>query len=334
MRDLKIGFIGCGRHASANIYPSVKLLGMEIACVCARHQDRAEACAKLWHARRAYDSYQDMLEKEQLDAVFVITSGDQHPAIVKDCLLAGTNVFVEKPFGWDESEARAVADVSREVGRHVMVGFMKRFAPAYVKAKRIIDDAQSFGEVLSMTGMFGVRSFGPQDEPFLKYGAIHFVDLIRFFLGEVRSVAGFKRTPDEGVDQVFSFATESGRIGNMFFAGLSAWARHHEEITITGVNGFVKAENMTRVSCHLHRESGFEGPRWQTLDEEDVVWTSIDTSSSGGLQDLYLRGYVGEVRHFLECVSSDQQPTCCAEDNVKTMALCDRIVLALDDPTA
>lgn len=331
MNKLKIGFIGCGKHAKANIYPSVKLLGKNIAAVCARHIENAQATADHFHAKHAYDDYNKMLEIENLDVVFVITSGDQHASIVIDCLRSGSHVFVEKPLGWTTEEAREVAKISKKTKKHVMVGFMKRFAPSYLEMKRIISDTQNFGETLTMTGMFGVRPFG-DDEIYLKYGAIHFVDLIRFLFGEIKDLHGYKRVINKNVSQIFSFVTNDGKTGNMFFAGLPAWARHQEEITISGVNGFVKANNLTKVSHHLYTEPSTENPRWQTLDIEDRIFSSVDTSGSGGTERLYINGYVGEVKHFFESIENDKEPNPSAEDNINTMVLVEKILENLVDP--
>ncbi|MFZ1721976.1 MAG: Gfo/Idh/MocA family oxidoreductase [Microgenomates group bacterium] len=332
MQKLKIGFIGCGKHAKANIYPSVLLLGYDITAVCARHLENAQTTADRFHAKSAYDDYRAMLKTEQLDVVFVITSGDQHVDIVIECLKSGAHVFVEKPLGWTTKEAREVAKISEQTKKHVMVGFMKRFAPSYLEMKRIISDTANFGEVLTMTGMFGVRPFG-DDEIFLKYGAIHYVDLMRFLFGEIKDLHGFKRVLDKNVSQVFSFATDDGKTGTMFFAGLPAWARHQEEITISGTQGFVKVDNLTKVSHHFYTEPISENPRWQTLDVEDRVFTSIDTSGSGGTERLYINGYVGEVKHFLESIESNGVPNPSAEDNCKTMELVEKILTNLIDPT-
>lgn len=329
MNDLRIGFIGCGRHASANIYPSLKHLGVQLTSVCAKHMESAHATAQQYGVSHAYDDYQQMLKKENLDAVFVVLPEQLHAGVVEDCLRAGTNVFVEKPLGLSAAEAAHVANVSARTGKHVMVGFMKRFAPAYVQAKRIMEDSSKFGEVLSLTGMFGVRPFGTE-EFFIKNAAIHIVDLIRFLFGEIEDIVGFSNTGDGNIDILFSFSCKNGRIGNMFFAGVPSWARHYEEITITGSKGFVKAENMRKVICHYAVGGGKPPvPRWQLIDEEDKVLTFVDTSSSGGWKDLYLNGYAWEVRHFLESVYHKRAPSPSAEDNVKTMEFCDSLLKAL-----
>lgn len=330
MSQLKIGFVGCGKHAKLNIYPSVKLLGYDIQSVSARHLDRAEATATQFHAKKAYENYQKLLE-ESLDVVFVITSGDQHAKIVTDCLQAGAHVFVEKPLGWNATEAQHIADVAQKVQKHVMVGFMKRFAPSYLQLKKIMHQ-ENFGPILSMTGMFGIRAFG-DEEGYLKYGAIHFVDLIRFLFGEINDVHGYKRLIGKDVAYIFSYSSQQGYIGNMFFAGLPAWGKHHEEITVTGLNGYVKVDNMKRVQSHIDIANNSAAPRWQLMDEEETVITSINTSSSGGFQDLYINGYVGEVAHFLSSIENGHAPQPDALDNVNTMRLADRLLAELVDPT-
>jgi UDP-N-acetylglucosamine 3-dehydrogenase len=98
MNDVRIGIIGAGKHARANIFPSLKLLQQPVACVCSQHLDRAESAAREFQAGRPYSNYSEILEKEKLDAVIVAT-GIEHARIVEDCLKAGLHVFVEKPLG-------------------------------------------------------------------------------------------------------------------------------------------------------------------------------------------------------------------------------------------
>ncbi len=330
MAHVTVGFIGAGRHARANIYPAAHLAGARIAAVCARHLDRAETTARQFQAERAYDDYHEMLRREDLDAAFVITEGEQHAKIVADCLRAGVPVFVEKPLGLTVEEAAEVADISSRVRKIVMVGFMKRFAPSYIEMKRLMYDEPTFGKVHSLYGMFAIGTReGWTDEPYIKLGGIHYVDLLRHLCGEIQAVKGFTNSHGALVNQFFTFRFETGPIGGMFFAGLPSWVRHYEEITATGTKGFVKVENLMRVIYHLDRSIHAPGPRWQTLDEEDHLLTPVSTSGSGGLRDLYLNGYAGEVQHFVDCVREGREPMTSAADNVKTLRLCERIVEAL-----
>ena len=328
MDPLRIGFIGCGRHATANLYPAIRLAGGQIVAVCARHLERAQATAAQFGVKRAYDRVADLVASD-LDAVFVSTPEAEQASVVAEVLRARRHVFVEKPLGLNSREAATIADLAAGAGVFVMVGFMKRFAPAYHEMRRAAQEA-AFGERLSLYGMFAIGSrAGWEDAWYLQTGAIHYVDLCRYLFGEVLDVVGMRNSRGTQVIQLISLRFDGGRIGTMFFGGVPAWGRHYEELTITGVNGFVRAENMVRVVSHVDRPTSTTRPRWQTLDEEDRVLTSVHTASAGGFQALYLNGYVGEVQHFFDCLHSKTPPQPSAADNVQTMTLCDRILRAL-----
>lgn len=327
-KDLRVGIIGAGVHAKANIYATLRHLDIPIQSVSTRHMESAQQAADEFGAKNAYADHHAMLEGENLDAVFVITDRSTQAPITRDCLNHGANVFVEKPLGMNEADAAEIADLSAKTGKQVMVGFMKRFAPSYQRLKEIINNEKDFGRVVSFYGMFGITSGRPgwDDEVYLKQGAIHYVDLLRYLFGEAEAVQGYSNSVDVQVDQILALRFRDGVIGSMFFAGLPAWKRHWEEITVTGVHGFAKVENMLNVRYHVEAPVSSPGPRWQTIDEEDRVLTSVSTSSSGGWRDLYLNGYVGEVEHFLHSVLTGDEPTASAADNVKTMALCDAML--------
>ena len=331
MESLRIGMIGCGVHAIANIYSTLHYLGQPIQAVAARHMDRARAAAEHFGAPHAYDDYHAMLAQEKLDAVFVVTDQYSQAAITMDCLRAGVNVFVEKPLGMSVQEAQQVADLEKETGLKVMVGFMKRFSPSYMKLKELMNRREDFGPALSFMGMFAITSGRPgwDNEVYTKVGGIHYVDLMRWLFGEATAVQGMTNTVDKEVDSSFLLRFDSGVIGNLFLGGLPAWKRHWEEMCVTGTKGFVKVDNMLSLRYHFDHPVDTVGPRWRTLDEEDVVLTPVSTSGSGGWRDLYLNGYVGEIEHFLDCLRSDRQPECSAEDHVRTMQLCERMLTAL-----
>lgn len=329
IKDLKIGVIGCGKHSSVNIYPSLKILGAEIRSICTRHIDTAREAVSKFNAKVAYDNYKEMLEKEDLDIVFVITSGDQHFRIVSDCLKAGKHVFVEKPLGWNKEEAIKIERLSKKVRKMVMVAFMKRFAPSYSKVKELIKNKGNFGNIISLHGMFAVRNFNSDIDAYIKYAGIHYIDLIRYLLGDIVKVNSFKNVSRYGVCLVINFLSKTGEIGTVYFAGLPSWSRHFEEITVTGTDGFVKVENMTKLIYKMKSKEENTVPSWQILNEKTEVLAPVETSSSGGLQPLYLNGYLYEVEHFLNCVLKNKEPLTSAAENVKTTMLCDMILKSL-----
>lgn len=96
---------------------------------------------------------------------------------------------------------------------------------------------------------------------------------------------------------------------------------------VTFDQGFALADELNTLKIH-RSYSGSRLP-WQSLEEQDTVLTPSASAMSGGLRDLYLRGFVGEMEHFMDCCRKGQAPLSSGRDNVQTMELCDLILSAL-----
>jgi predicted dehydrogenase len=106
-RLVRIGFIGCGGHATSSLYPTFRLgvtrrtslgdpVGELVAC-CDLDEDRARQNARTFGFERWYTDHRTMLEAEQLDCVFVVMPPQLQAPLAIECLSAGLPVFVEKP---------------------------------------------------------------------------------------------------------------------------------------------------------------------------------------------------------------------------------------------
>ena len=336
IRELRIGMIGAGRHAQANLYPSLAALGVPITSISTRSIATAAAAARRHGADHAHADYRTMLAQDRLDAVIVSLDPDDQASVTETCLAAGVDVLVEKPLGLDPATAQRTADAAALHDRIAMVAFMKRFAPCYVRVRDLIGETAEFGAVQSFEMSFAFASWTDQlrDDTFLKLAAIHMVDLLRHLLGEVAIVRGIANSTDADINQAFAVRQVSGVVGTINLVALPAWERGHEHLTISGRHGYVVADNQTSVRYHRHQPGGTGGSvgpvRWQALDEHTTVTESVVSTGSGGLQDLYRRGFVGEVEQFLNSVVTREQPSCSAADNVATMALCEQMLAALD----
>ena len=92
-----------------------------------------------------------MLQKEQLDAVFIVTGYDKtgrplYPPIAADCLRAGCHVWMEKPPAATCKELEDLQKVASQAARNVMVGMKKMFFPANEKAAQLMREPD-FGRV-------------------------------------------------------------------------------------------------------------------------------------------------------------------------------------------
>jgi predicted dehydrogenase len=130
MGRLKIGILGAGGIARSIHLPALaEIKEAELRALCDYVPGRAEEAAKPYHIPGLYLSYHDMLNREELDAVFVLVPPDGLFRAAADCLLAGKHVFMEKPMGITLFQAASLKDLAEKQKRVLHVGFNRRFIP-------------------------------------------------------------------------------------------------------------------------------------------------------------------------------------------------------------
>ncbi|MHC1785966.1 MAG: Gfo/Idh/MocA family protein [Christensenellales bacterium] len=138
MKNLKVGFIGCGGIANNKHLPSLKLLGgVDAVAFCDIILEKAEKTAKAFGTpdAKVFQDYKDLL-KLDLDAVYVCTPNRSHSFITVDALHAGKNVLCEKPMAINYAEAKKMLDAAKESGKLLSIGYQSRYRPdsRYLKA--------------------------------------------------------------------------------------------------------------------------------------------------------------------------------------------------------
>jgi predicted dehydrogenase len=135
-----------------------------------------------------YPGLPELLAHPDLDAVWLVTPTSLHADQVIASINAGKHVFCEKPLALDPTDCdRAVAAAANHPSQVAMVGFMRRFDPAYTEAKRRIDAGQ-LGRVFAIRCVsedpvdpdgFFVR-FAPTSGGIFLDCCIHDIDLVRW----------------------------------------------------------------------------------------------------------------------------------------------------------
>jgi len=114
---VKIGIAGCGVVATAYYLPYLMTReDVEITAVCDLYEERTKACVRLFGAKEEYLDYYEMMEKADLDAVFILTAPGTHVPFTLRAVEAGTHVLIQKPLATDMKDAHTIADAVRKAG--------------------------------------------------------------------------------------------------------------------------------------------------------------------------------------------------------------------------
>ena len=90
----------------------------------------------------------DILSSTDIDAVVVATPANTHAKIAKEILESGKHVFIEKPIALDINDAKAIIKKGKEMNKHIMVGHILNYHPAFIQLSKMIREG-SIGEILS-----------------------------------------------------------------------------------------------------------------------------------------------------------------------------------------
>ena len=128
--------------------------GAHVGAVAGRDSGRASAFAQDRGIAASYGSVGEMLQAEQLDAVYICTPHPSHVEAALACIDAGVAVLVEKPLAPNLEGATRIATAARDAGVFAMEAMWTRFLPIYEVVRRWVDDGR-IGDVRLVTASFG-----------------------------------------------------------------------------------------------------------------------------------------------------------------------------------
>ena len=133
---VRVGVVGCGVIAQVMHLPYLRELSdrFETVAVCDLSADRVEAVGDMFGVPERTTDWNELVDLP-LDAVMVLTNGS-HVPIATAAVRAGRHVFAEKPLALSVAEGRQVVEEADEAGVTLMVGYMKRYDPAYERLQR------------------------------------------------------------------------------------------------------------------------------------------------------------------------------------------------------
>jgi predicted dehydrogenase len=334
-RRVRIGFVGCGAHATRSIYPSFRYAPVDLIAVCDLLEERAEATARAFGGKRWYTDYRVMLDDEELDALFVVVGPDAHPPIAIDAMKRGLHVFVEKPPCRTIAQAEEMVEVSRSTGRFLMVAFKKRFCPTYLRAREILS-SEEFGSPTSINARLGLwidrdrlgqassSSAAALEDRFfmllLDY-FIHHLDLLRFFMGEVEELFYERIVTSERPTYAVSLLFKNGSVGTLYMTALQSPNSFQERVEIVGEGVNVVIDNVSRLTFFRRAATPPEDSFVGADNEAPLVWEPAFSLSQRRNKVLFIGGFAGEVRHFAESVLRGIAPSSDMSDGLEAVRL-------------
>jgi len=158
MKRIRVLVVGCGNMGASHARAYNALEEFELVGIVDRSAAAVEAFNK--SVGGAYPHFIDFAEAVALlkpDAVAVCTYPDTHEELAAAALKAGCHVFVEKPLASTVAGAERVAQLARELNKKVVVGYILRHHPSWIK---FVELARGLGKPLVMRMNLNQQSSG------------------------------------------------------------------------------------------------------------------------------------------------------------------------------
>ncbi len=244
----KAGIIGTGTIARKMAYTLNEMDGVELYAVASRSLEKAKAFALEYNAQKAYGSYEELAEDEDIDLVYVATPHSAHAENALLCLEKGRNVLVEKPFAVNVSQAEKVFSKAREKGLFAGEALWTRFHPMKKKILELINDG-AIGEVTSVTAEAGgfLTKVPRLTEPELAGGAlldigIYPLNFASMMIGsEIERIDSSAVLTEKGVDAQNGFVI-TYKDGKMAILASSILSESSWSGVIYGTTGRIEAD--------------------------------------------------------------------------------------------
>jgi predicted dehydrogenase len=148
VNEIRLGFIGVGRQAMFLLNGFMGIEGVKVVAACdvygVKRQRFEKVVNKFYQDRQieaevtTFEKYQDLISREDIDAVVIAVPDHSHAMIAIAALKAGKDVYLEKPLTFTIKEGQELRRIVRENNRILGVGSQQRSDPNFQHAVKMV----------------------------------------------------------------------------------------------------------------------------------------------------------------------------------------------------
>jgi len=305
-----IAVVGTG-YWGKNLVRNFHSLG-SLHTVCDISSESVKRFCDQYSGIKGVTSYAKVLNNPEIEGVALSTPAPTHALLAREAMLAGKDVYVEKPLCLSETDGKELIQLAAEKGRIIMVGHLLWYHPVVIKLKQLIDS----GELGRIQYIYSNRlNLGKlrREENVLWSFAPHDVSVILGLVGEmpemVRAQGGnflHKEIADTTVT-LLSFA--SGIQAHIFVSWLHPFKE--QKLVVVGDKQMAVFDDTVEWSeklllyPHVIEWSG----NVPVANKAEAVRVDVEN-------DEPLRA---ECLHFLECMASRDKPRTDGEEGLRVL---------------
>ena len=302
LKQLRVAVIGTGFWGKNHARVLTQLTCTKLVCVCDANVNAAEAVGTGLGVVYTSD-LENVLSREDIDAVTICTPTITHKQIAYRALMAGKHTFIEKPMTNSVAEARELLGLAESKNLRVMPGHIERFNPAVSHLKEIIDKNELGKIILLSARRVGRKPDRISDVGVVRDTAIHDIDLARYiFNDEVDSVYARIGSTKGNNEDYAEILLQFKNGGTAFIDANWLTLRKMRTLIVTGSDATAQLDYITQ-------EMWVEYPTKTIKPEIEKM------------EPLKL-----ELSHFAESILNNRRFAVNGVDGMKAVAICENLI--------
>ena len=327
MKKVRFAVVGVRSIGNAYVNNAIKKLPeAELITICDNDPEILEKRRQEYGLEKVYTDFYEMIKDGGFDCVILGTPDQVHMEHAVAALEAGYHVICEKPLALTMEECEEIVRATRKSDKKFMTGQVCRKAPAFVKAKELID-AGEIGELTFIESEYAhdyshMKASWRQDPVKLRHGVIgggcHAIDLLRWIAGDperVMALANKKANPHWNVDEnTIAIMQFPNNVVGKIFCGIAVKRDYTMRTCLYGTKGTIICDN-TSTELTLYREEKVEGGK----SSFPTVKIPVEVNN----HNLY-----AEVKEMCDAIINDLTIECTALEGSKTVAVANACVMS------
>ncbi len=315
----RIALVGCGNWGK-NLARNFHALGA-LALICEHEEEYHRALKEQYPSCRIVQSYAEVLQDDSIQGVAIATPAETHALLAREAILAGKDVFVEKPLGLSVEDGKLVVALAKERSRIIMVGHLLWYHPAILKLKELIDT----GELGRIQYIYSHRlNLGRirREENILWSFAPHDISVIVGLLGE---------DPHQVQAQVVNYLHQ--QIADVTVSLLSFPSGVKAHIFVSWLHPFKEQKLIVVGDRKMAVFDDLQKAEKLTLYPHSIDWKNhAPVANKAEAQPIFTdrrEALRAECEHFLECLQTRQSPRTDGEEGLRVLTVLQKCQEAL-----
>lgn len=304
---INVGVVGCG-YWGPNLVRNFRLIPeCRLKAMCDLSQDRLRHLHSLYPEVEGITDFQQLLSRDDIDAVCVATSARLHFRMAKAVLTAGKHVLIEKPMACSTAECLELIELARKQGLVLMVGHTFLYSSVVRKICEIVNN-RDIGEMRYISSRRLNLGLFQTDINVAWDLAPHDLSIILHIMRELplsvscRGAAHITNGIEDVTSMSLNFAQQKSAIIH------SSWhdPRKVREMTIVGSKRMIVYDDIaTQEKIKIYDVRVERPPHYDTFAEFHYAYHYGDTYCPHIKQDEPLRT---ECQHFIDCIQQGLVP--------------------------